>query len=379
MGLIQGVLQPAFSGCPAWLMAPATFLQRPVRWLQAISRLRATHSGGPNFAYDLAVRRVSDADLGSLDLSSWRIAFNGSEPVRPRTLESFHRRFATCGFQWNAFRPAYGLAESTLLVAAAAARTGPEFASVDEEAFRRGTILERPRLAGMERHPGGVALVACGRAEDGVHVEIVHPVHRTRVAPNQVGELWVSSASVAKGYWQRPDETAAIFSARLATGEGPFLRTGDLGFVRDGRLFVAGRLKDLLIVRGLKHYPQDIELTVERVDASIRPGCCAVFAIDADDDRIAAVAEIDPRRLGRRERLSLDSIIVGIRIAVAEAHGIQLSAVAILAVGAIPKTTSGKLRRYACREALMSESLPALAHWTEDDLSLGARDQRIAS
>jgi acyl-CoA synthetase (AMP-forming)/AMP-acid ligase II len=379
MGLIQGVLQPAFCGCSAWLMAPAAFLQRPARWLRAISRLRATHSGAPNFAYDLSVRRISDADLPSLDLNSWRVAFNGSEPVRQQTLESFHRRFATCGFQWDAFRPAYGLAESTLLVAATAARTGPVFASVDEEAFRGGAILERPRLAGMERHFGSVTLVACGPAEDGVRVEIVHPVDRTRVAPNQVGEIWVSSPSVAMGYWQRPEETTATFSARLATGEGPFLRTGDVGFVRDGRLFVAGRLKDLLIVRGLKHYPQDIELTVERANTSLRPGCSAVFAVDADDDRIAAVAEIDPRRRSRSEAPSLGSIIEDIRIGVAERHGIQLSAVVILPVGALPKTTSGKLRRYACREALLSDTLPALALWAEDDLSFRARNERIAS
>jgi acyl-CoA synthetase (AMP-forming)/AMP-acid ligase II len=377
MGLIQGLLQPAFCGFPAWLMSPAAFLQRPARWLEAISRLRATHSGGPNFAYDLAVRRVTDDERAAIDLNSWRVAFNGSEPVRQRTLAAFHRRFASSGFQWNAFRAAYGLAESTLLVTATPSQTGPVFVTVDEAAFRSGVIVERPRLAGVERHAQNVTLVSSGSKDAGVHLEIVDPVRHVRVPRNHVGEIWISSASVACGYWQNPAETSDVFAAYLKTGEGPFLRTGDLGFVHDGQLFVAGRLKDVLIVRGLKHFPQDLELTVERVDAALRAGGSAVFAIDRSDERVAAVAEIDARKLDSPS--AFDDVIRRIRIAVADVHGVQLSVVALLPPGAVPKTTSGKLQRYACREVLASGLLPVLAMWTADDVSFTHQDERIAS
>lgn len=322
MGLIQGVLQPAFSGFPAWLMAPAAFLQRPARWLQAISRVRATLSGGPNFAYDLCVRRISDEERCGLDLRAWRLAFNGAEPLRQATLDAFVGAFGACGFQASAFRPAYGLAESTLLVSA-----------------------------------GAGATTACGLPAEGMRIAIVDPGTRRECKAGREGEIWVAGGSVAAGYWNRPHETAASFRAQLAGGNRtPFLRTGDLGVVRDGALHVTGRIKDVLIVRGIKHYPHDLEASVEGALPEVRAGGCAAFGFSHDGEECVAVAAEVGRHHDR-------SIIDAIRQIVADAHGIQLDAVVLLQPGTLPKTTSGKLQRYACREGHVQGTLAPLAQW----------------
>ena len=278
MGLIDGVLQPAFTGFPVWLMAPASFLQRPSRWLLAISRLRATHSGAPNFAYDLCTRRVDESERASLDLSTWDIAYNGSEPVRAGTLDAFHRAFAPCGFRWESFRPAYGLAESTLLVASGQAGEDPICFRADAALLAKG----RAARCGDAAH--AVSLIACGQPAPDLRIEIVDPIKRTRAASGEIGEIWVAGPSVASGYWYRPAESAATFAARLvgsadSNNDGPFLRTGDLGVIRQHQLFVTGRLKDVLIVRGLKHYPQDVELTAERAHPALRGGGCAAIPL----------------------------------------------------------------------------------------------------
>ena len=330
MGLIQGVLQPAFSGFPAWLMSPAAFLQRPARWLRAISAAGATISGGPNFAYELCVRRVSDQERDGLDLRRWRLAFNGAEPIRQATLDAFRDTFADAGFDADAFRPCYGLAEATLLVS-----TG------------RG------------------AATACGHPAAGTTIHIVDP-HTLRpcdaAAP---GEIWVSGPGVAAGYWNQAEATALTFGARLAgSAEGPFLRTGDLGVVRDDGLHVTGRIKDILIVRGVKHFPQDIEGTVERASPWVRRGCCAVFAMPGGDgDKVAVAAELDSAGPAPGEADTPDAVILNIREAIGAAHGIQVSAVALVAPGAIPKTTSGKLQRFLCREGLLNGRLAPVSFW----------------
>lgn len=340
MGLINGILQPVYSGCTAYVMSPAAFLQRPARWLQAVSRLGVTHSGGPNFAFDLCVRRVTDDDASTLDLSTWRVAYNGSEPVRRATLEDFQRRFGVRGFRWDAFSPAYGLAESTLLVSSVPAGVPPVFHG---DAVASGTVDMRS------------------------HVRIVEPASRVPVPHGTVGEIWVAGASVAPGYWKRPDDTAATFEARTAGGEGPFLRTGDLGFIADGRLFVTGRIKDVLIVRGAKHYPQDLERTAEGAHPALRPGCCAAFAVERDGcERVAIVAEIDPR-MHARPGGDCSQVLASIRLAVASSHHVTASTVALVAPGVVPKTTSGKLQRFLCREALVTGTLDAIEVWTEGD------------
>jgi acyl-CoA synthetase (AMP-forming)/AMP-acid ligase II len=343
MGLIDGVLQPVSSGFAAYLMAPAAFLQRPSRWLQAISRYGATHSGGPNFAYDLCARRIADDERDALDLSTWRIAFNGSEPIRRSTMEGFHRRFAPCGFRWEAFRPAYGLAESTLLVTSSRPGDAPSFIDIEP----------------------GRSLVSCGVVNCAPRIRIVEPATRTAVHEGAVGEIWVSSDSVARGYWNRPRESAATFHAYMeGTHDGPYLRTGDLGCIVEGRLFVTGRIKDLLIVRGVKHYPQDIEATVERAHPILRPGSCAAFAVQqTGDERIAIVAEVEPRR--DVSAAELEHAMLAVRRTVSEVHQVAPLSISLITAGTLPKTTSGKLQRFLCRDGLAARTFEVLASWSE--------------
>src|SRR5215213_3434465 len=352
MGLIGNVIQPLFVGAPCILMSPMAFLQKPFRWLQAISRYRATTSGGPNFAYDLCVRKINAEQRATLDLSSWRVAFNGAEPVRQETLERFAAAFAPCGFAFDAFRPCYGLAEATLLVSG---RTGNEplvATTVQAHALEAGHAIETT-LAVDAR-----TLVNCGGALAQDKVVIVDPKTLTECAPGAVGEIWVAGPGVAQGYWNDPAETDRIFRAYLPeSGEGPFLRTEDLGFLLDGKLFVTGRLKDLIIIRGLNHYPQDIELTVERCHTALRPGCCAAFSVDvAGEERLVIVQEVDQRRQFRAE-----TVIESINEAVAREHELQAHAIVLVTPGTVPKTSSGKIQRYACCEAFLRGALEVVA------------------
>jgi acyl-CoA synthetase (AMP-forming)/AMP-acid ligase II len=373
MGLIEGVLEPAYAGYPAYLMSPATFLQRPVRWLRAITKYRATNSGGPNFAYDLCARKVNSEQLGTLDLSSWRVAYNGAEPIRGETLNTFYRTFRDCGFRWNSFYPVYGLAESTLVVTSGRRSYEPIFLDADASALCHGRIEE----ASPDGPSRQVSLVSSGPPTPGTRVLIVNPDTCRRCAPLEIGEIWLSSPSITRGYWRREEETSQTFGAMLDDdGSGPYLRTGDLGVLIDGELFVAGRLKDLLIVRGFKHYPQDLELTVERQHPAIRPGCVAVFALESHDEQIAVAAELDPRRLditrtnpplsllgeGRGASVVSD-LISSICQAVAEIHGVQLHTIALLKPGAIPKTSSGKIRHRDCAQALSGGQLAEILRW----------------
>ena len=353
MGLIEGVLEPAFAGYPAYLMAPATFLQRPIRWLRAISRYRATNSGGPDFAYSLCARKITAEQRAGLDLSSWRVAYNGAEPIRADTLIDFHRAFADHGFRWRSFYPVYGLAEATLVVSSGRQDYEPVLREMDTPATR----------------------VSSGRVGFGTRVEIVDPESLTRCATGDIGEIWISSPSVTRGYWNRPDETAVTFAARLAGDDThAWLRTGDLGTLVDGELYVVGRLKDVIIVRGMNHYPQDLEAAVERLHPAIRPGCVAAFTIPGDrEDRVAIALEVDPRELARTThgrprihastpltpdaRAILDQIGAAVRVAVSEQHGLQVQAVAMLHPGGLPKTSSGKLRRAATAQAFVRDEL----------------------
>src|SRR6266516_4808048 len=340
MGLIDGVLQPLYSGCPAYLMSPAAFLQRPARWLRAISRYRATRSGAPNFAYDLCVRRVSAEDCDTLDLSAWRAAYNGAEPVRRETLEAFARTFAGCGFRPSSFRPSFGLAESTLLVT---------------------SVRWHPVRAARETPD----TVSCGRPSFGTRILIVDPTSGQPVDSGETGEIWVAGPSVARGYCNRPEENVHTFGAHALDGQGPFLRTGDLGIMRDGELYVTGRLKDVLIVRGVKHYPQDLERTVVDQHQALSRGAAAAFAIDrgTSGDFIGIAAEIDPRRIDLD--VAASALIADVRAAVAEIHGVPLHAVLLVACGAIPRTTSGKLQRSACAGQAKDGTLPVLVAWRE--------------
>ncbi|HEX8818696.1 MAG TPA: fatty acyl-AMP ligase, partial [Archangium sp.] len=340
MGLIGCVLQPVYTGFPIVLLPPETFLQKPLRWLQAISRYRGTHSGGPNFAFDLCVRKVTAEQRESLDLSSWRYAFNAAEPVRADTLERFTRHFAPSGFRPDAPRPLYGLAEATLMVTGGLPGSRRTVRTVDGAALGSWRVAELPEGA-----PGSRRLVGLGGPWLEQQVVIVDPVTHTRCAPDRVGEIWLSGPSVAQGYWNRPEETEHTFRAlRADTGDGPYLRTGDLGFLHEGELFFAGRIKDLIIIRGRNHYPQDLERTVEESHPALRPGCGAAFSIDSgQEERLVVVQEVQRGREGD----NLEDITHAARQSVAATHGIHLDTLVLVRPGTMSKTSSGKIQRNA--------------------------------
>jgi amino acid adenylation domain-containing protein len=331
MGLIGNVLQPLHAGGRCVLMAPVAFLQKPLRWLTAISRYRGTTSGGPNFAYELCARRISPEQREGLDLSSWRVAFNGAEPVRAETLERFAAAFAPCGFRREVFYPCYGLAEATLFVSG-------------------GTPGREPRISEAEDRQ----LVSCGHAWGDQRIAVVDPETTIEREPGQVGEIWISGPSVARGYWRNPEATEHDFQARLAgSGEGPFLRTGDLGLFREGELYVTGRIKDLIILRGRNHYPQDLELTAERSHPDLRPGCGAAFSVEAGgEERLVVVQEVE-----RQRRKDFEELTAAIRRAVAEEHEVQAHEVVLVRAGSVPKTSSGKIQRRLCRELYLTGNL----------------------
>ena len=371
MGLTNGIIQPVYKGGPCYLMPPVSFLMRPIRWLQAISRYKATISGGPNFGYELCTRGIGAEQLQGLDLSSWDVAYNGAEPVRADTIKLFAATFAASGFRPRSFHPCYGLAEATLMVSGG---------SLNDDMFRtiHAPALEQNRIVEASADDQNVrTLVGSGHTLLDTKVVIVHPESLTACAPDQVGEIWVSGPSVTRGYWNRPEETERACRAYLKdTGEGPFLRTGDLGFMKDGELFVTGRLKDLIIISGRKIYPQDIELTVEQSHPALRPSCCAAFSVDGTGgEQLVVTAEVDPRyrpvvpnppdseaRPLSKGRLPLDveALVRAVRRAVAEEHDVRVQRVVLLRAGCIPKTTSGKVQRHACQAGFLKGTLETL-------------------
>ncbi|NNA96689.1 non-ribosomal peptide synthetase [Pseudomonas gessardii] len=370
MGLIGGLLQPIFSGVPCVLMSPAYFLGRPLRWLEAISQYRGTISGGPDFAYRLCSERVSDSALERLDLSHWRVAYSGSEPIRLDTLERFAEKFACCGFTPNNFFASYGLAEATLFVAGGTRGQGIPALRVDEQA-----------LAANRAEPGqGSAIMSCGTSQPEHGVLIVEPQTLAELTDNCVGELWATGPSIAHGYWRNPEATAKTFVQHAGR---TWLRTGDLGFMRDGEVFITGRLKDLLIVRGHNLYPQDIEQTVEREVEVVRKGRVAAFAVnDQGLEGIGIAAEISR---SVQKILPPEALIKAIRQAVAEAYQEAPCVVLLLNPGALPKTSSGKLQRSACRTRLADGSLDSYAQFPEQGGQAGeeglqsALQQQIAA
>ncbi|HBB32532.1 MAG TPA: AMP-dependent synthetase [Cyanobacteria bacterium UBA8803] len=360
MGLIGGVLQPLYVGAPMVLMSAVMFMQKPLRWLQAISHYKATTSGGPNFAYDLCIRKITPEQRASLDLSSWEVAFTGAEPVRAETLEQFAAIFADCGFRREAFHPCYGMAETTLIVSGGLRNAPPVIQQVD------GAALERNQVVAATDKPEIIrTLIGCGQSLLDQKIVIVDPESLTSCPANQVGEIWVSGASVAQGYWDRPEETQQTFHAYLAdTGEGPFLRTGDLGFLQNGELFITGRIKDVIIIRGQNHYPQDIELTVEKSHPGLRVGCGAAFAVEVKgQERLVIVQEVDRSYL---RKLNVDEVVESITKAVAAEHALQVYATVLVKTGSIPKTSSGKIQRHACRSGFLSGSLNVVEDWSEN-------------
>lgn len=355
MGLIGGIIQPVWAGGPNVLMSPLSFLQKPFRWLKAITKFRATTSGGPNFAYDLCVRQITDEQLGELDLSSWKVAFNGAEPIRAETVEQFTAKFSRCGFRPDAFYPCFGLAEATLLVTGGMVEDQPVVETVDADELAAGSArpVEDPSRKARR-------LVGCGKTLLDQTVVIADPNAMTTCAEGAVGEIWARGPSMAKGYWDNQDATRYTFQAFLKdTGEGPFMRTGDLGFMRDGELYVTGRIKDLIILRGVNIYPQDIEKTTEHAHDALRPNGAGAFLVGEEGkEQLVIVQEVE-----RRYKGDYQSIFTAIRKAIARQHEMQVDTIVLVKAGSIPKTSSGKIQRHACRNRFVDGSLKSVAQW----------------
>jgi 8-amino-7-oxononanoate synthase len=359
MGLIGGILQPLYIGRTNVLMSPMTFLQKPFRWLSAISRYRGTTSGGPNFAFDLCVRKITPDQRKTLDLSSWNVAFNGAEPVRTETIDAFCEAFEPCGFRREAFYPCYGLAEATLIVSGGYVREPPIIRAFDSAGLAHRQVIDaEPDTEGVR------LLVGCGQNLPDQKIVIVDPDTCAACETGRVGEIWVRGPSMAQGYWQRADATEATFRATLKpTGEGPFMRTGDLGFLQDGELFVTGRVKDLIIFHGVNYYPQDIELTVQQSHPRLRPDCGAVFAVEKSGrEQLVVVQEVE-----RRKQAELGGVFSAICRAVAAEHELAIDKIVLIKAGSIPKTSSGKIQRHACRDDLLAGGLQVVSSWSAAD------------
>jgi acyl-CoA synthetase (AMP-forming)/AMP-acid ligase II len=341
-------------------MSPLDFLSRPASWLESISRLRGTVAGGPNFGYELCSRRVTDAERAGLDLSSWEVAFSGAEKINAAVLRRFQERFAAQGFRSEAWYGCYGLAEATLLVTGGRVGHGITSLWLDRGALAEGKVSIRPG-------PGddAVEVVSCGRPPSGHAVVIADPVAGVALAEDEVGEVWACGPSLASGYRGRRDLTAEVFAVRLPDGDGPFLRTGDLGFRHDGDLYLTGRRKDLIIVAGRNVYPTDVEETVQSVDRRLRPGCGVAVQLTGDDSEPVVMVQ----ETGEEDSGELAGLAADIRRAVAERHDVGLDRVVLVPPRTVPKTSSGKLRRSACRQDYLDGVLDVRHEWRRKSTS----------
>ena len=358
MGLIGNMLQTVYLGTTCIIMAPAAFLQKPYRWLKAISDYKANTTGGPNFCYDLCVKAITPEQLQTIDLSSWTVAYSGAEPVRSSTLAAFAQTFKERGFNENNYYPCYGLAEATLFVTGLLRNNPPLVIGIDSKALAENNIIQTETDNEYRQE-----FVSCGHAWMEQEVVISNPERLEECSENRVGEIMISGPSVAKGYWNRKEESDYTFKAYLKDGRGPFLRTGDLGFLRQGELFITGRLKDLIIIRGRNHYPQDIEFTVEECHEACRQAGGAAFSIDAGgEERLVIVQEVERQYRNK----NLDDVLAAIRRNVSENHELQVYAIALIMPGSILKTSSGKIQRRANKEAFLSNELSVVCEWRSE-------------
>jgi natural product biosynthesis luciferase-like monooxygenase protein len=351
MGLIGNVLQSAYMATHCVLMPPVAFVQKPVRWLNAISRYKGSVSGSPNFGYELCLQKISAEEKEKLDLSSWKIAFNGAEPVRSDTLARFSESFAPCGFRKEFLSASYGMAEAILLISCTKPEESPGCKAFDISALQQSLAVE----VHQEQKDARV-LSSCGSGYPDQEIRIVDPETAALVPPGRIGEIWIANPALAQGYWNKPQETEATFRARLAgSDEGPYLRTGDLGFLYQEELYITGRLKDLIIINGRNHYPQDIELTLERCHPALLPGGSAAFSVEIEgEERLVVVQEIKRSALSRLDR---DAVVERIRKEVATQHEVEVYAVELVMPATLPKTSSGKLQRRLCRQRFLECSL----------------------
>ena len=357
MGLIGGILQPLYMGRPNTLFSPTHFLQKPVRWLQILTQCGATISGGPNFAYDLCVDKITPDQKKTLDLSRWSLAFNGAEPVRADTIERFSSAFAECGFRREAFYPCYGLAEATLIVTGGFKQAEPTVRNVRTDALEKNEAVDATSDEQVSRN-----LVASGGNLLDQQIVIADPDTCQPLQDDQVGEIWVAGPSVARGYWNRQELSQQTFQARLSDGRGPYLRTGDLGFSNQGELFVTGRLKDLIILRGVNFYPQDIEDSVHSAHDHVQQGAGAAVVVgDEGEEKLVIIQETI-----RQRELDYADIIEAVRKRVATDHEVAVSAVVLIKARSMPTTSSGKIQRHAARDGFVAGTLSVLASWSAE-------------
>jgi acyl-CoA synthetase (AMP-forming)/AMP-acid ligase II len=362
MGLIGGVMQPLYTGLPAVLMSPIALAQKPFLWLQAISKYKITTSGGPNFAYDLLCQKVTDEQRASLDLSHWQVAFSGAEPVRAETLAKFAELYEPCGFRKEAFYPCYGMAEATLFITGGNAEKYPTITHLDKTALTEDKVV-----AVTSDNFNSKAVVSCGYTWLGDEMIIVDPETKIKCASDQVGEIWAAGKGIGMGYWQREEQTQNTFQATLVDNPNKtYLRTGDLGFIKDGELYITGRIKDMMILWGRNHYPQHIEETVENCHPALRTNHGAAFSIEINGEEQLVIAH----EINRADLLNLNAeeVIGAIRLAVGEQNLANVFAVALLKTGSIPKTSSGKIQRRACQSMFLDGSLNAVAQWQQSEI-----------
>jgi acyl-CoA synthetase (AMP-forming)/AMP-acid ligase II len=363
MGLLLGVFQGVYDNHISILMTPIAFIQKPIRWLRAISKYRATLSGGPNFAFAVCNDKISPQDCEGIDLSTWRLAYNSAEPVRAETQDGFYKKFSPYGFKYRTFFPCYGLAETTLLVSGYGNAKETITYPADRNALEEGQVIPCDQSDPKNCNPQ----VCCGSPLLGIQTVIVDPVSQEHCHPDEIGEIWVSGGNVAEGYWNRDDETRESFQARIKdSNEGPFLRTGDLGFVHAGQLYVTGRYKDLIIVRGRNYYPQDIEDTVQKSHPAMRPGGGAAFSIKKDGtEHLVIIQEVRKEYLDPSlwDQASINEVFKTIRYDIAREHGIRASCVTLIIPSTIPKTSSGKIMRSECQELFHNGELKTVVEW----------------
>ena len=357
MGLIGNVIQTVYLGACCVMMSPVSFVQKPIRWLQAISKYRATTSGAPNFAYDLLCDRVSESQLKQLDLSNWKLAFCGAEPVKETTINRFSDKFATCGFKKAAFYPCYGMAEATLMITGGDYRQPPTIKYVDKIALEENQVV-----IGEHNGKGVTTIVSAGYPWLDGEIAISNPQTLTECSPNEVGEIWYSSSSVGEGYWRKSEATQKTFQATLNNKQ--YLRTGDLGFIVDGELYITGRLNDVLVFWGLNHYPQQIERTVEESHVALKPNCGAAISVNVSGERLVIIQEIER---SHRRSFVLEDVVESIRWAIFQQHFIDVYSIVLLKPGGLPKTSSGKVQRNATKAQYLEQNLSIMAQWTLPD------------
>ncbi|RLD43870.1 MAG: AMP-dependent synthetase [Bacteroidetes bacterium] len=363
MGLIGGVLQAAYLGVLNVGMPPMAFLKNPLNWLKAIEKYKGTTGGGPNFSFDYCIQKTTEEERAALDLSSIKTFYCGAEPVRKPTMESFPEAFEKSGVNPHQMYPVYGMAETTLIVSGGYQHEAPKYLKINATALQENKVL----LAD-EKNVKTIELVGCGHAWMETEIEIVDPNTFDRVEKNRVGEIWVSGPTVAKGYWKNEEESERTFGAKIKDeNEGSFLRTGDLGFLHENELYITGRLKDLIIIRGVNFYPSDIELTVQNSESSLKQNSGAAIPITINgEEKLVVVQELE--RIAMRN-VDHNKIINSIRAAISEEHELDVYGIVLIRTGSIPMTSSGKIQRRLTKYGYLNNELNVVAAWKQEEAS----------